>query len=83
MKFLKKCSFVKTVFVGGFRTQLEQETTWVAATTLGLGQGLKYKGDIKTGLITGAATIVVLGTVNGFYNIATNYSKMKEIFKEE
>lgn len=83
MKHLEKAKVIKTVFVGGAKKQLEQEYTWGLAGVIGLSQGLKYKGSIKSGLFGGLATIGTLATVCGLYNISSNWNKIKEVFKEQ
>ena len=83
MKTLDKFKFVKTVFVGGCKEQLKQ--SWVIGTAAGIGlsQGLKYNGSIKRGLIGSAATVAVLCTANGIYNVVTFWDKIKEVTKKE
>lgn len=83
MKTLEKAKFLKTVFIGGAKEQLRQEYTWILAGAIGLNQGLKYKGSIKSGLFSGLATIGTLAAMSGFYNISVFWEKSKEVFKEQ
>lgn len=83
MKFLKKCQFIGIVFKGGVKSQLKQEWTWGAAAVVGLSQGLKYKGDIKTGIAGGIAVVAVLGVASGIYNVVSYCDKIDEVLKEE
>lgn len=83
MTTLEKVDFVKVIFVGGVKAQLEQEWTWGLAAGTGLQQGLKYKGDIKAGLIGGVATLIAVSGACGAYNIVINRKKIKEAFKKE
>ena len=81
MNILEKSNFIGTVFMGGVKAQLKQEWTWAAAAAIGLTQGLKYKGSIRTGLSGGVAVVTVLAAANGIYNIAAHWDKIKEALK--
>ena len=83
MTVLEKANFVGTVFIGGVKEQLKQDWIWGTAASIGLYQGLKYSGSIKNGIAGGAATLIVLSGVNGFYNIAVNWGKIKKVLKED
>lgn len=83
MKTLEKANFVSTVFIGGVKKQLKEEVTWGTALTLGLYQGLKYKGNIKSGLITGVTVLGMTSAANGVYNIVYHWDKIKEALKKE
>lgn len=81
MTILEKSDFIGKVFMGGAKAQLKQEWTWAAATAIGLQQGLKYKGSIRTGLSGGIAVVTVLAAANGIYNIAAHWDQIKEALK--
>lgn len=83
MKTLVKLNCAKIIFIGGCKEQLKQE--WVIGTAAGMGlaQGLKYNGSIKRGLAGATAVLVVCCAANGFYNLAINWDKIKEVTKEE
>ena len=83
MTILEKSNIIGTVFMGGVKAQLKQEWTWGAAATIGLHQGLKYKGDIKTGLSGGLAVLIVLSAANGIYNITSHWDELKQVLKKE
>jgi hypothetical protein len=83
MTIFEKTQFIGTVFMGGVKAQLSQSWTWEAAASVGLYQGLKYKGSIRTGMAGGIATLMVLGGAAGLYNVIGNWNRMKEIFKEK
>ena len=83
MTILEKTNFVGKIFVDGVKAQLNQEWVWGAATTIGLYQGLKYKGCIKTGLAGGIAVLIVLSGANGLYNVFANFKTIKGVFKED
>lgn len=53
------------VFKDGFMDQAMDGTTLLISTMLGIGQGLKYKGSLKTGIITGLIIEGVFGSANG------------------
>lgn len=57
------------VFKDGFMNQAMDETTLLISTMLGIGQGLKYKGSLKTGIITGLIIDGVFGSVSGIKNL--------------
>ncbi len=81
MNILEKSNFIGQVFMGGVKAQMKQEWTWAAAAAIGLQQGLKYKGSIKTGIAGGLAVVTVLAGANGIYNIAAHWDKIKEALK--
>lgn len=82
MTIKEKTKFVSAVFYYGGKRQLKEEWVWVLAASIGLIQGLKYKGDIKTGLLSGVATLATLAGVSGILNVIHNEEKIKEVFKE-
>jgi len=81
MTILEKSDFIGKVFMGGAKAQLKQEWTWAAAAAIGLQQGLKYKGSIRTGLSGGIAVVTVLAAANGISNIAAHWDQIKEALK--
>lgn len=83
MTILEKTNFVGTVFKGGVKAQLKQDWLWGTAASIGLYQGLKYKGDVKAGMTAGLAVILVTSGVNGLYNIVSHWDKIKEVLSEK
>jgi len=83
MTILEKSNIIRTVFMDGVKAQLSQEWTWGATAVIGLHQGLKYKGNIKTGISGGLAVLIVLAGMNGAYNIASHWDKIKNVLKEK
>ena len=81
MKNLEKAKLLVGVFSGGVRTQLAQEWTWGAAASIGIYQGLKYKGDIKSGILTGAVVLGALACANGGYNIVANWGQIQKVMR--
>jgi hypothetical protein len=73
MTILEKSNFIGKIFMDGVNAQLSQDWTWGAAATIGLHQGLKYKGNIKTGLYGGLAVIIVLAGANGIFNLVSSW----------
>lgn len=83
MTIVNKAKFIGTVLIGGAKTQLKQEWVWGLAAVVGLQQGLKYKGSIKTGIAGGTAVLAVLSGANALWNVASEWDKIQQIFKEE
>lgn len=83
MKTLEKAQFITAVFTGAAKSQLNQEETWITGTMLGLYQGLKYKGSIKTGMLTSITVIGALACANGVYNLVTMADDIKRVFNED
>lgn len=81
-KKVAKLSIVRTIFVGAFKTQVKQEDTLLVAAGIGLGQGLKYNGDLKRGLQAGLVSLAVIATINGVSNVITNWDKLDKIVEE-
>lgn len=75
---MNKINKIGKVFVDGVKVQLKQEWVWSLATVVGLYQGLKYKGNLKNGLLGGLATLITIGTANGIYNVVTNFDYIKQ-----
>lgn len=83
MKLLEKAKFVGKVFTMGAKPMLEEKWVWGAATFIGLHQGLKYKGSIKTGTLSGLAVLGVISGANGIYNIVLNWDEIMKVLKED
>lgn len=83
MTLLEKGKFIGTVFTGGVKSQLEQEWTWAAAAVIGLHQGLKYKGSLKTGVAGGLAVLGAISMSNGIYNIVAHWDKIVAAMKQK
>ena len=82
MTNLEKAKFLGKIFVNGGKEQLKQPWTIGAAASIGLYQGLKYKGNIIHGIQGGFATLIVIAAANGIYNIVADIDRIREIFKE-
>lgn len=83
MTNLEKAKVIGTVFKGGVKKQIEQQWTWGAAVSVGLHQGLKYKGSIKSGVFGGLAVLMVVAGANGVYNVVSLWEDIKtKIFNE-
>ncbi len=83
MNISEKANFVGKVFIGGVKRELQEEWLWGMAAGIGLYQGLKYKGNIKTGIAGGLAVLVVVAGANGVYNVVAHWDKIKKVLKEE
>lgn len=57
------------VFKQGFMAQVFDEDTIGISVITGIAQGLKYKGDVKRGLITAVTMEIVFGTANGLRQV--------------
>ena len=68
-----------TVFKGAFKSQLKDPDTLSVSAAAGLVQGLKYKGNIKTGAITAITVAGVLGTWNGVSNVIEHWDDIVKI----
>jgi hypothetical protein len=79
MNKLGKINFIGQIFMEGAKAQLHQEWTIGAAATIGLMQGLKYKGSFKQGTIGALATLGVLAGANGVYAVINNWDVIKSI----
>lgn len=67
------------LFAAGFKSQVKDEHTLSLAGIIGLYQGLKYKGSIKTGAFTTAAVLGAAGVYNGTITVAKNWSLIKSM----
>lgn len=63
------------LFAAGFTAQVTDSETLGVAACVGIIQGLKYAGSMKRGVMAGAATLAVLGTVNGVRTVIDNRDK--------
>ena len=57
---------------------LNDPWTYAAGASVGLNQGLKYKGDFKAGGKAGLATVAVVAGLNVIGNIIANTDVIKE-----
>lgn len=64
------------ISVGGFMEQVGDKDTMTLAVTLGALHSLGT-GSINTGAKTGAKTLVVLGSANIVYNVASNWQVIR------
>jgi len=77
MKNIDKVKVVAKVFNNGGLNQLEQNGTIETAAAVGLYQGLKYKGDFKTGVKGGAAFLGVMYVIGGVKRVIVNRDYIK------
>lgn len=76
MNLLAKTKLVSQVFIAGAKSSLDQEWVWGTSAIVGLSQGLKYKGSIKTGISGGLATLAVITGVMGIINVVHNWDEL-------
>ena len=81
-KTLEKAKLVAKVFGEGFKVQATDAATCGMGCTLGLWQGLKYKGNLKAGIATCAITIGGMSVVNGIRSVVKNTDYIKQEVKE-
>lgn len=62
-----------TVFGKGFRAQMFEEGTMAMSGAAGLWQGLKYKGDLKKGVLTAVVVDIAVSTFNGISNVVKHW----------
>ena len=74
----RKAKVIGEVVSMSIKSTLNDSWTYAAGASVGLNQGLKYKGDFKAGTKAGLATVAVLAGVNVVGNIILN----KEVIKE-
>ena len=77
-KIKRKAKVIGEVVSMSVKGTLNDSWTYAAGASVGLNQGLKYKGDFKAGTKAGLATVAVLAGVNVVGNIILN----KDIIKE-
>jgi hypothetical protein len=75
---LKTVKAVGEVFAKGFRVQLIDEGTCGLGCVLGIHQGLKYKGSLKTGLATCGIVVAGISIVNGVRSIIVNADYIRQ-----
>ena len=74
----RKAKVIKDITVMSVKGTLKDPWTYAAGGSIGLQQGLKYKGDFKSGGKAGLATVAVLAGVNVAGNIIGNMEVIKE-----
>lgn len=74
----RKAKVIGEVVNMSIKGTLNDPWTYAAVASVGLNQGLKYKGDFKAGGKAGLATVAVIAGVNVVGNIILN----KDIIKE-
>ena len=74
----RKAKVIKDITVMSVKGTLNDSWTYAAGASVGLNQGLKYKGDFKAGTKAGLATVAVLAGVNVVGNIIGNMEVIKE-----
>ena len=74
----RKAKVIGEVVNMSIKGTLNDPWTYAAGASVGLNQGLKYKGDFKAGGKAGLATVAVIAGVNVVGNIILN----KEVIKE-
>lgn len=62
-----------SVFGKAFRAQMFEEGTMAMSGAAGLWQGLKYKGDLKKGVLTAVVIDVAVSTFNGISNVVKKW----------
>lgn len=77
-KIKRKAKVIGEVVSMSVKGTLNDSWTYAAGASVGLNQGLKYKGDFKAGAKAGLATVAVVAGVNVVGNIILN----KEVIKE-
>ena len=76
----RKAKIVGEVFKTGATNQLEDGWTWGIATYLGLHQGLKYKGSLRTGLVTTVVCLTGISAANGIRTVVKDWQFIKSQF---
>ena len=74
---LGKVSCIATIVARSFAAEVADPTALSFVGIVGLTQGLKYKGSIKSGLKGSLATFVVIGAVNSVTNVVDNWELVK------
>lgn len=77
--FKKQAEAIKDIAVASTMVVLEDNKTHVFAASIGLLQGLKYKGSIKLGLKAGLAAYGTLIVVNTIQNVIRNRDEIKNV----
>ena len=79
-KFSEKVAIVASVFGLGVGASLESSATWSIAVTVGVYQGLKYKGSLVNGVLAGVATMGAIAAVDGVRHVIVNKKYIKAAF---
>lgn len=66
----KEAKIIGTIFVKSIGKQVMQPETLVLGGLIGLGQGMKYNGNVKRGVVAGLITLGVMGGLCGIVNVA-------------
>ena len=74
---LRRINLGALTFYYAAKHQCIREETIGLAAIVGLHQGLKYKGSIKSGITGMIATLVVLGAANGALQVIECWDKIK------
>ena len=82
-KNLKRVRLMSTLFAHATVKSMFASDTLAFSTALGLIQGLKYQGNFKKGLVTGLATMTVMGVVIGISTVANAMEKINEVAARE
>lgn len=72
VKFANKC-----FWKGAGHWAIDPYTLTLAGLT-GLGQGFKYNGNLKRGLIASGITVGVMGAIGGVLTLAKNWKLIKK-----
>lgn len=62
-----------TVFGKGFKMQMFEEGTMAASAVAGISQGLKYKGDIRRGVVAAFVVDAAISAFNGIRCVVQNW----------
>ena len=77
-KIKRQAKVIGEVVSMSVKGTLNDPWTYAAGASVGLNQGLKYKGDFKAGGKAGLATVAVVAGVNVVGNIILNKDVIKE-----
>ena len=82
-KFSEKVAIVASVFGLGVGASLESSATWSVALTVGVYQGLKYKGSLVNGVVAGVTTMGAIAVVEGVRHVIINKRFIKAAFNSK
>lgn len=77
-KIKRQAKVIGEVVKMSVKGTLNDPWTYAAGASVGLNQGLKYKGDFKAGGKAGLATVAVVAGVNVIGNMILNKDAIKE-----
>ena len=77
-KIKRQAKVIGEVVKMSVKGTLNDPWTYAAGASVGLNQGLKYKGDFKAGGKAGLATVAVVAGVNVIGNMILNKDVIKE-----